>query len=240
MTGVIHDVPQRSPAWHALRVGRLTGSRAPALGVTLKSGGEAAARADLRAALVCEQLVGASVEDRYVSRDMQRGIDREPDAIRAYEAATGALVDPIGFVAHPTLRAGCSPDGYIADEGGIVEIKCPKMATHLKTLGARAIPREYVYQLVHNLWITGAPWCDFVSFDDRFPPSLSLVILRYYAFPRDVGAYELQARLLLDEVDRQVAALAGVRDAYATIPGDAYGEPAHVAAVEPPPPGATP
>jgi hypothetical protein len=33
------------------------------------------------------------------------------------------------------------------------------------------VPSDYLGQITHNLWITGAQWCDFVSFDDRFPPA---------------------------------------------------------------------
>ena len=169
--------------------------------------GEAAARRDLRLRLVVERLTGVSAEDTFVNRDMQRGIDREPDAIALYEAVTGHLVTPCGFLAHDILQAGCSPDGQIGSFTGIVEVKCPRSAAHLKVLRSRALPPEYVGQVTHNLWITGAQWCDFVSFDDRFPPHLRLCVVRVLRDPKAIDSYELMARAFLGEVDRDLAEL---------------------------------
>jgi hypothetical protein len=50
-----------------------------------------------------------------------------------------------------------------------------------------------------------------VSFDDRFPEALRLVIVRVYREHVDLKAYELLVRMFLAEVDRDykdVAALA--------------------------------
>src|SRR5262245_11789428 len=113
---------QRSEAWHQARVGRLTGSRAGDMLARIKSG-EAAARRNLRVQLVLERLTNTSQESGYVSADMQYGIDREPDAFAAYEAETGAVVEPCGFFAHETLLAGGSPDGMIDGLTGILELK---------------------------------------------------------------------------------------------------------------------
>lgn len=167
--------------------------------------GEAAARRDLRVRLVVEQLTGVSQEDTFVSKDMQRGIDREADAFAAYEAATGNLVHRVGFLAHDELAAGCSPDGQIGNYTGIVELKVPKSATHLRYLRAGGLPSDYVWQVQHNLWITGAQWCDFVSFDDRFPPSLRLFMVRVPRVQAEIDSYELIVRSFLTEVEKEVA-----------------------------------
>lgn len=201
---------QRTPAWRAARVGRLTGSRAADMLAMLKKGGEAAARRHLRAQLVVERLTGQPQDDGYVSAAMQRGIDGEPAARAAYAAATGHAVAPSGFVAHASLLAGCSPDGLIADGHGLLEIKCPASTTHLAYLQTRAVPDEYGPQVIHNLWITGAAWCDFVSFDDRFPPALQLVVVRVERDEAAMRSYELLARMFLREVDAQVEAAWGM------------------------------
>lgn len=209
---IVLDVPQRSVEWFAARVGRLTGSSAADMMATIKSG-EAAARRDLRMRLVCERLTGQSQEDSYVNAVMQRGIDREPDALAAYEALTGLLASPVGFVAHDTLPAGCSPDGHVEGFAGILELKCPKSATHLRYLRAKTVPPEYLHQIVHNLWITGAQFCDFLSFDDRFPPPLQVYHVRVPRNEAQITAYELLARQFLAEVEREceeLGQLAGV------------------------------
>jgi hypothetical protein len=201
---------QRTPAWRVARVGRLTGSRAAAMLARLKKGGEAAACRQLRAQLVVERLTGAPQDDVYVTAALQRGLDCEPVARAAYAAATGHAVDVSGFVSHPSLMAGCSPDGLIAAGRGLLEIKCPASTTHLEYLQSRALPEIYAPQVTHNLWITGAAWCDFVSFDDRFPPALQLVVVRVARDEATLRSYELLARMFLREVDAQVEAAWGV------------------------------
>ena len=209
MLGEIVTVEQRSPDWHRLRLGLLTGSRAGDMLATLKSGSEAATRRQLRIQLACERLTGRSAGERYQSRDMLRGTATEPIALAAYEAATGRLVERVGFVKHPTLAAGCSPDG-IADDG-IIEIKCPTPATHFGYwLAPTVVPADYLGQIIHNLWITGAAWCDFVSYDDRFPAGLQLLIVRHARAATEIASYEFMARRFLDDVDKQVAALHAV------------------------------
>lgn len=204
MNFTILTTEQRTPEWHAARLGRLTGSRACDMLATIKTG-EAAARRDLRLQLVVERLTGTSQEDVFVSKDMQRGIDREADAFAAYEALTGNLARTVGFLAHDELPAGCSPDGEIDGYRGLLELKCPKSATHLKYLRGKKMPPDHLAQVTHNLWITGAEWCDFVSFDDRFMPALRLFQARVYRADVDLKAYELLVRLFLSEVERECA-----------------------------------
>src|SRR4051812_17167414 len=116
MTFTIIDAPQRSNEWFAARVGRLTGSvAADAMAGPLKSGGEPAARRDLRTRLALERLCQRSLEDDYLNADMKRGIELEPEALAAYEAATGNLVQVTGFLSHTELLAGCSLDGHIGN-----------------------------------------------------------------------------------------------------------------------------
>ncbi len=136
---------------------------------------------------------------------MQRGIDKEPDALAAYEAATGQLVQSTGFLSHNELPAGCSLDGHVGDFIGIVELKVPKSATHLRYLRSRTLPQEHFWQVVHNLWVTNANWCDFVSFDDRFPAPLQLWRVRVAIEDVDLVAYDLALRLFLDEVAAEEA-----------------------------------
>src|SRR6266853_2849772 len=63
---IVHDVAQRSEAWAQLRLGRLSASRAGDMLATLKSGGEAASRRDLRVQLVLERLTNQSQENGYI------------------------------------------------------------------------------------------------------------------------------------------------------------------------------
>ncbi len=204
---IIVPCEQRTPPWYAARLGRLTGSRAADAFATLKGKGEAASRRNLRVQLVLERLTGVSQESGFVSPDMERGTILEPEARAAYETETGRLVQSVGFVAHDTLMAGCSPDGLMAD--GLIDLKCPKAATHLDYL-REGLPREYYLQIVHGVWLTGAAWGEFVSYHPNFPEPLRLKITRLWAKDMDLAAHELNVRLFLDDVDREETSVRGL------------------------------
>jgi len=201
------DVPQRSPAWFAARLGRLTGSRAAAMIATTQKGTPTAARKDLRTQLVLERLTGTCQEDAWCSPEMRRAVLQEPQAVAAYEALTGRVAWRSGFLAHDTLPVGCSLDGHLGDFAGLLEVKCPKSATHLASLTSRTIPAEYLPQIVHNLWMTGAAWCDFLSFDDRFPLPLQTMLVRYARDETEIALYARVVTAFLAEVDDELAAV---------------------------------
>jgi predicted phage-related endonuclease len=207
----IVEVVQGTPEWRQARLGRLTGSRVCDAFASIKKG-EAAGRRNLRVQLVLERLTGVSQENDFHSPDMDRGSELEEMARSAYEAATGRFVEPVGFVEHDDLMTGCSPDGLTSD--GLIEIKCPKAATHLDYI-REGLPRPYFLQILHGLWLTGRAWGDFVSFHPKFPPPLRTKITRLYAKDFDVAAHELNVRLFLSEVDLETAAVEALAGAAA-------------------------
>jgi hypothetical protein len=200
------EADQRSAAWSQARAGRLTGSAAADMLAQIKSG-EAAARRNLRTKLVVERLTGQPLEDGFVSPAMQWGADKEADAFSAYEAHSGNVVRRTGFLAHRELMAGCSLDGDIEDFAGIVEIKCPMSATHFGYLKAKCVPSTHLPQIIHNLWISGAAFCDFVSYDPRFPEHLQLFVCRVPRNDIDILSYAKCAESFLKEVDDECAAM---------------------------------
>ncbi len=214
MTFQIIDVPQRSIEWFAARAGRLTGSAAGDMLATIKSG-EAAARRNLRTKLVVERLTGNPEEGGFVSPAMQWGIEKEADAFAAYEAHTGNMVRRTGFLSANDVMAGCSLDGDVENFAGIVELKCPLSSTHLSYIKSGGVPANHLPQLLHNLWISGAQWCDFVSFDPRFPPHLQLFICRVPRVEMEVRSYGGAAERFLAEVDAELDGLSALRVAVA-------------------------
>ncbi len=208
----IVDYPQRSPEWFHARVGRLTGSRAAAMLSSIKSG-EAAGRRNLRVELVCERLTTLDQSPDFHSRDMERGQERESDAIALFEGATGELVQFAGFLSSTEHMAGCSPDGYLGDFDAIVEAKCPKAATHLEYLDRGAVPPKYLPQLRHNVWISGAEAAYFVSYSPDFPESLALSVVRIERDQLDIDEYEAAALQFLSEVDEEFERVAAMSNA---------------------------
>lgn len=205
------DCAQRSPEWFSARAGRLTASNAKDMLATIKNG-EAAARRDLRTKLVVERLTGTPQESEFVNEAMQWGMDHEAEAFAAYEALTGQVASRVGFLAHTELMAGGSPDGVVGDFEGLVELKCPKSSTHWGYLrNAMMLPVEHDPQVLHMLWLTGASYVDFLSFDPRFPEKLRTFYVRVERDERGGGidAYDAKVRAFLAEVEREVTAAYG-------------------------------
>jgi hypothetical protein len=203
---------QRTPEWHQIRVGKLTASAAKAMLATIKTG-FSAQRADLRMQLACERLTGLSCEAPFTPNDaVQRGIDKEADAIRAYEALTGAVVGRVGFMESESCAAGCSPDGVVEGlhgQRGLVEVKCPTTKVHVGYLKAGGIPPTYQAQLTHSLWVAGPEYgyIDFVSFDDRLPVGLQLWVVRQDRDEALMAAHQTAVETFLAEVQEDIETL---------------------------------
>ena len=192
---------QRSDEWFKARLGKATASNFADVLAKLKSGGEAAGRRNYRARLVVERLTGRPLES-YSNAAMQQGIEREPLARVAYEAETGNMVQEVGFFRHPTLEAGASPDGLVGVDG-LVEIKCPTLATHLEYLNLSVEPSEYTAQIQGQMWVCGREWSDFVSFNPDFPEHLQLIVRRIQRNDAYIAKLAAEVSQFLDEVETE-------------------------------------
>lgn len=195
------DAEQRSDAWHAARCGRLTGSVASQMLSKAKSGnGESAGRKNLRAKLVLERVTGKMQEDDYLSRDMQRGIELEPEAFGKFEALTGVILQRSGFLSMDQ-DYGCSLDAHIGDFEELVSIKCPNDANHLEyVMYDKKVPKAYLDQCRHELWITGAKRHHFMSYNPNFPPKLRVFYVTMERDEFDISGYESEALRFMAEV----------------------------------------
>jgi putative phage-type endonuclease len=188
---------QRSEEWFQARLGLVTASRVADVLAKIKSG-ESASRRNYKIQLVSERLTGER-QETYINQAMQDGIDREQFARDRYVQQFGE-VEEVGFVKHPTLEAGASPDGMVGDDG-IIEIKCPMGSTHTETLMTQDIPSKYVPQVQFQLLVTGRKWCDFVSYNPMFPEHLQVFVKRIEADPVYQKELELEVKQFLEEVD---------------------------------------
>lgn len=209
MTFTAVTADQRSDEWFAARCGRLTSS---VVDLIFKHGkkkdDESTQKRDLRIRLALEQVTGKSQDGNDArTADMQRGCDMELDARLAYEAHAGVLLREVGFLSVDDLLIGASPDAIVGDYEGGVELKCPKTFTHLEYIRGGVIPADYLHQMRMHLLVTGAPWWDFVSFDDRMPEGARLFVRRLHAADADLPAFELAVRNFLNEVEAEKAAI---------------------------------
>jgi hypothetical protein len=199
---IVIECEQRSPEWRAARAGRLTGSRASVVLMKGRSGEPSKTREKYLLQLIGERINGEARETFFANADMQRGIGLEPLAFAMYEADMGAMVRRTGFLQSKDHMAGCSLDGDIGNFSGILELKCPMTAQHL---AYRAHPEnllnDYRAQVRHNLWISGATFCDLISFDDRLPKKLQLLRVRVERGDCEIAAYAESAIQFLADVD---------------------------------------
>lgn len=120
MTNVtIHEVEQRTPEWHELRVSRLTASVVGAiLGHSKWKKRDDVMRDMVRAYHGLDPEFEGNVATEF-------GNEHEPMAIADFEITHDVEVEPVGFVTNTEWPMfGVSPDGFIGDDEGI-EIKCP-------------------------------------------------------------------------------------------------------------------
>ena len=198
---------QRSEEWFQARLGKVTASRVADVLAKIKSG-ESASRRNYKIQLVSERLTGERQES-YINQAMQDGIDREQFARERYVQQYGE-VEEVGFVKHPTLEAGASPDGMVGDDG-ILEIKCPMGSTHTETLMTQDVPSRYIPQIQFQLLVTDRKWCDFVSYNPMFPEHLQVFVKRVEADTVYQKELESEVKQFLSEVDNVINKLKEIK-----------------------------
>ena len=190
---------QGTGAWFSARTGKLTASRMVAAMSFLKNGSESAARRDLKVEILAERVTD-NIMQKYVTAEMQWGIDHEPMAKEAFEAKTGIKIIDVGFVDHPMIENfGASPDGLTSD-GKCIEIKCPKTTTHLNYVLGGVVPEQHKPQMIVQAACTGRP-VYFVSFDPRLPENKQLFIRLFEPTDTEIRQVEELAKQFLFEVE---------------------------------------
>lgn len=157
--------------WHQLRRPRITSSKFREVCHT-------------RAQSSAENLAKRLLRPSHQTADMRRGLDMEPAAVEEYCRAREVNHYPCGFLIHPDAPwMGSSPDGIVYDPKGqpvfgLVEIKCPNVASYVDcpyikiSEGTHTLRKShpYFWQIQGQMLISGLDWCDFVVYtqEDMF------------------------------------------------------------------------
>ena len=193
---------QGSEEWLKLRAGKVTASRVVDILAKTKTGASAS-RQNYLIELALQRIT-KTIQPSYTNDAMAWGTATEPQARVAYEVNTLNFVDQVPFIDHPTIEwFGCSPDGLVGKDG-LLEIKCPNSATHWEYFKAKKPPKKYFIQMQAQMSVTGAKWCDFVSFDPRMPERSQLLVVNV---PRDsefILYMEAEIKQFLNEVEAEV------------------------------------
>lgn len=110
----------------------------------------------------------------------RRGTEAEPRIRSLYELYIDDDFPPMlaQHAQYPFMRA--SLDGLNSLKKGIAEFKYPSKEKHAMAI-AGEIPKTYVAQVQHQLFVTGVEWCDYVSYNGesiavvRVVPDLTII-----------------------------------------------------------------
>jgi hypothetical protein len=153
--------------WYKARAGRVTGSQA------FRFLGGSAAQKTYLYELIEEVAIGYS--RNFQSFEMEYGLKMEPVAISLYQLLH-SNVEPSYFVIQGRYK-GCTPDGFIHDDG-IIEVKCPtRVANHIKYIEEGPDKKHY-QQMMFNMYICEKSYCDFISYCDKVSPEKRLHVQR--------------------------------------------------------------
>jgi len=170
--------------------------------------------------IVIEILTNGRGKESYKSDDMDRGNDKELEAVERFENETGLVCYATGedqkFVELCTYFGG-TPDGLFDEvkmrEGteinGLIEVKCPKSKTqlfYLRNLKTATDLKKhctnYYWQMQGNFLSTGRTTGYFISYDDRFVnPEQQILILKIDRNDDDIA--KLKKRLQMAEKHKQ-------------------------------------
>jgi len=162
---------QKSKDWFEIRRWKLTASNWQAIWNVWKW-------LDTYVVEVMSDYYSSWVEDNFISRDMQKGIDLEPLAREEYELVTGNKVTEVGFIEYDEY-VWCSPDGLVGEDGW-VEIKCLKDTNYFKIIlnGESEIDTKHIWQMQMNMLITGRQWWDYVVYCPNY--ERNIITFRIY------------------------------------------------------------
>lgn len=166
------DVVHGSPEWGILRMGRPTSSDFEKI---ITPTGRLSAQADAyENKLIAEIMLKEPVRTLEPTFWMERGSIMELEAAESYEFIHDTQTERGGFIMDDAKRFGCSPDRYIPDTNGGLEIKCPAPHTHVNYLingTDEKYIKKYKPQYQAQMFIAGFDYVDMFSFHPDLPPA---------------------------------------------------------------------
>ena len=154
---------QRSSEWFEIRKGKMTASHASEV---------AANGAGLRTYILklMSEYYSSAETEQITNKDIERGIELEPQARMAFEFATGLEVEEEGFCEYNEY-VGCSPDGLIGGDR-LIEIKCPSDKVYLELLMSEKVDPKYYAQMQFQMLVTRRTSCFYVAYNPNFEKDL--------------------------------------------------------------------
>lgn len=156
----IYDFEQYSEEWYQIRCGMPTSSGFDKI-VTTK--GEPSKSRQKYLQQLAGEFVCGKAEETYQSHAMLLGKEMESEARKLYEFENDIEVQQVGFCSSDDETYGASPDGLVGEKG-LLEIKCPKIATHVSYIIKGNLLADYFQQAQGQMFVTGREWTDLLSY----------------------------------------------------------------------------
>jgi hypothetical protein len=139
---IYHDIIQGTEDWFKLKYGKVGGSTSKGLFTPTDT---------LLLELLAEHTEPFEMdEDKYVSKDMQRGIELEPLHRLQIENYTGVKFNVPGWMLSDLCPLiGVSPDGISECQTVSWEGKSPAAKRHIQTVYSKEIPTDNIHQCLH-------------------------------------------------------------------------------------------
>jgi putative phage-type endonuclease len=168
-------IEQRSQEWLNERVGFITGSRLN--DVLAKK--ETAARKNYLLQLAIERINKKPAEPMFINDAMQRGIDKEDEAVICFEVNQGVFAEKCSFIkSKDIVWFGASPDRLIGNDA-ILECKVPNTLTHMNYIIDNKLPTKYKAQVYGQMLVTERDRGYFMSWDDRTVEGMELFVVEF-------------------------------------------------------------
>lgn len=158
--------------------------------------------------MLAERLV---IDDGNDITPMERGVEMESVALEFFEAATGKIVDEIGFITrddNPYIAS--SPDGLIKNKGKYteaVEIKCPSSPVYLEGWLENTIPKDYYPQVIQYFIVNeDLKNLYFIMFDPRVTVHpMHIIEVKRSEIVEKIEEYRLAEEVMLLSVENKLA-----------------------------------
>lgn len=149
-----------------------------------------------------ERLTGVRAKD-FSSQATEWGVLYEQEAKEYYELEKLLVLKDCDYIPYND-HSGCTPDGFVGNDG-LIEAKCPfytcnHIKHHLITDNQyfKDNHKDYYWQVMFQLMVTKREWCDFVSYDPRISGKLRMFVYRVYPDKNDFDLLNNMLQLSFD------------------------------------------
>lgn len=163
------NVEQNTDDWYAVRRSVYFTASAFDQIITAKTGKKSTGVEKLTNRIIAEMLLNRAVGGFSGNAATERGNELEPDAIDCYSIARNVEVMNGGFVIADDGFYGCSPDGFVGNDG-LLEIKSVYDESHVANMLDDKAYIDYYPQLQGQLLVTKRKWVDWMSYHPELPP----------------------------------------------------------------------